>query len=128
MKNKFILLFLSAILIKGISYAKDNNYKNIIKEYKKEIELIKLQHGKKYYVGEGLSDERDINQAIIKAKDSAMVDLLKSVRVKIKSYIVDELKYSQGKTSERFERVINTYIDQLLEIVQDGVRSKNICP
>jgi hypothetical protein len=121
MKRKFIFIFFLLILTEGIFYSKDksDDYKNTLKEYRKEIELIKQQHGKIYYVGEGLSDDKDINSAINKAKDSAMVDLLKSVRVKINSYIVDELKYTDGKVNERFEKVINTYINQLLEIVQD---------
>jgi len=128
MKKKFIFLLFLSILSKEI-YSKDD-YKEIFRENKKEIELIKQQHGKKYYVGEGLSDERDINIAINKAKDSAMVDLLKSVKVRINSYIIDELKYSDGKVNERFEKVINTYINQLLEIVQDkryiGYPKKNM--
>jgi hypothetical protein len=121
MKRKFIFIFFLLILTEGIFYSKDksDDYKNTLKEYRKEIELIKQQHGKRYYVGEGLSDDKDINSAVNKAKDSAMVDLLKSIRVKINSYIVDELKYTDGKVNERFEKVINTYINQLLEIVQD---------
>jgi hypothetical protein len=122
MKNKIIFVFFLIFSLEGIFYSKDSksdDYKNTIKEYRKEIELIKQQHGKRYYVGEGLSDDKDINSAVNKAKDSAMVDLLKSVRVRINSYIVDELKYSEGKVNERFEKVINTYINQLIEIVQD---------
>jgi hypothetical protein len=86
-----------------------------------EIDEYKKKQGKTLYVGEGVSEVKDdLGEAIRVAKERAMADLLKSIKVRIKADVRDELKYSEdGVVGGKFESIVNSYVDQVLEIVQD---------
>ncbi len=94
-------------------------------EAKQEIAGYKRQHGKSLYVGEGSAEidkdnDIDLGEATHIAKERAMVDMLSSIRVRVKSVLKDELKYSEAAgTSNRVDRLIESYVDQVVNVVQD---------
>lgn len=93
----------------------------IYNDHAREIDELKRKHGKSLYVGEGVAESKtDLGEAIRIAKERAMADLLKSIKVRIKADVRDELRFSEdGTASGKFESIVNSYVDQVLEIVRD---------
>jgi hypothetical protein len=94
-----------------------------LKRSKEEIKKIKSRHGIDLYVGEGLTEIKGgitLGEAKSSAKQRALEDLSTSIKVRIRGTIKDELKLTPEKgTEERFESMVNSYVDSVLSVVKD---------
>lgn len=92
--------------------------KNRFELYQEEIKLIKQKHGVELYVGEAVAYKsygEDFGETIEKAKQRAISNLAAGIKIKVESVVKDELSFATGKgVDEKFNRVIKTYVDDLL--------------
>ncbi|MCX7957057.1 MAG: hypothetical protein N2643_04080 [Endomicrobia bacterium] len=96
--------------------------KNKQKFYQQEIKFFRDLHGSELYVGEAVtykSFNEEFGETIEKAKQRAINNLAMGIRVKIEAVVKDEINFTTGKPlEEKFNRVIKTYVDDLLTNIQ----------
>jgi|GEM_PF-5161139 len=89
------------------------------KQIAQEIKNYEERRNVDIYIGKGVVEiEKDPEKATEEAKKIALDDLARSIRVKIRSTVQDELKYGTGAgTEQKFEMITNAYAAEVLRRV-----------